>query len=165
MLVDCDHLKHINDVHGHLSGDRALQALSDVMKITLRETDVLARLGGDEFAALLVEADEERAIEVCQRLRRTVQTLRLISEDGGDIDMTISAGIAVFPDDGGDVKSLLRGADMALYRAKDDGRNQAVASGRRPPGEEAPEGDAIPEIEDIDDWPTRRSGGPLEPPE
>ncbi|MDX1396310.1 MAG: sensor domain-containing diguanylate cyclase [Gemmatimonadota bacterium] len=166
MLVDCDHLKFINDVHGHLSGDRALQALADVMKITLRETDVLARLGGDEFAALLIEADEERAIEVCQRLRRTVQTLRLISEDGGDIDMTISAGIAIFPDDGGDVKALMRGADMALYRAKDEGRNQAVASSRDPGLPCGKDGDEeLPELESVDDWPTRRSGGPLEPPE
>jgi diguanylate cyclase (GGDEF)-like protein len=159
MLVDCDHLKAINDDHGHLSGDRALQALADVMKITLRENDVLARLGGDEFAALLIDADETRAIEVSDRLKRTVHSLRLISEDGGDIDMTVSAGIAIFPDAGADVKSLMREADAAMYRAKHDGRDQTVTRGR-PLAEDPIDEIPIPEIEDVDDWPSRRSGGP-----
>jgi len=179
MLVDCDYLKSINDAHGHLSGDRALQALADVMKITLRETDVLARLGGDEFAAVLVGADEERATEVSDRLRRTVQSLRLISEDGGDIDLTVSLGIAIYPEAGADVKALMRGADTALYQAKDDGRDQAVTWGGRRDGKTSDkgtggasdgaadaasgDGDATPvvsPIESSDDWPTRRSGGP-----
>jgi len=128
MMVDCDRLKRINDVHGHLSGDRALQALADVMKITLRETDVLARLGGDEFAVLLVSADEARANEVTERLRRTVQSLRLISDEGGSIDLTVSVGIALFPEAGTEVETLLREADMALYRAKDEGRDKAVTA-------------------------------------
>lgn len=159
MLVDCDRLKTINDVHGHLSGDRALQALGDVMKMTLRETDVLARLGGDEFAALLLDADEDRAAEVSDRLRRTVRSLRLISEDGGDIDMTVSAGIAIFPDAGIDVKALMRAADAAMYCAKHDGRDRAVTRGRPTP-EDPIEAIPVPEIENVDDWPSRRSGGP-----
>lgn len=128
VLIDCDHLKRINDAHGHLSGDRALQALADVMKITLRDTDVLARLGGDEFAVLLISADASRALEVTERLRRTMQNLRLTSEDGGDIHLTVSAGVAVFPDVGTDVETLMREADTALYRAKDEGRDKAVTA-------------------------------------
>ena len=159
LLVDCDHLKTINDVHGHLSGDRALQALADVMKITLRESDVLARLGGDEFAALLIGTDEERAAEVSERLRKTVTSLRLMSEDGGQIDLTISAGAAIFPDAGADVKSLMREADVAMYGAKHNGRNQAITRGaRKPEDEEA--GLPTPEIDSLDDWPTGRSAGP-----
>jgi len=130
LFLDCDHLKNINDQHGHLSGDRALQALADVMKITLRESDVLARLGGDEFAALLVSSDHERALEVAGRLRRTIQGLRLISDDGTDIALTVSAGLALYPDDGTDVKALMREADMALYSAKREGRDQAVTASR-----------------------------------
>lgn len=150
MLVDCDHLKAINDRHGHLSGDRALQALADVMKITLRETDVLARLGGDEFAAILVGADEERAAEVSKRLQRTVTSLRLISEDGGDIHMTVSAGIAIYPEAGTDVKTLMREADSAMYRAKDAGRNQAITRGRR--STDLTDDDApVAELESTDD--------------
>ncbi|MDH3733418.1 MAG: sensor domain-containing diguanylate cyclase [Gemmatimonadota bacterium] len=157
MLVDCDRLKAINDAHGHLSGDRALQALADVMKITLRETDVLARLGGDEFAALLVGADAERADDVSERLRRTVKSLRLVSEDGGEIEMTVSAGIAIFPEAGGDVKTLMREADTAMYGAKHNGRNQAVtrdgSAAARPDDELSPV-----ELDSPEDWPSRRSG-------
>ena len=132
LFLDCDHLKSINDEYGHLSGDRALQALADVMKITLRESDVLARLGGDEFAALLVASDRERAIEVARRLRRTIQGLRLISDDGTDIELTVSVGLALYPDDGSDVKALMREADVALYSAKREGRDQAVTASRTP---------------------------------
>jgi len=128
LLLDCDHLKKINDVHGHLSGDRALQALADVMKITLRSTDVLARLGGDEFAALLVEADEERGEQVTDRLRRTVGGLRLLSEDGGELDLSVSIGRSRFPESGLDAKSLLRVADVALYRSKRENRHGAVVA-------------------------------------
>jgi len=122
LLLDCDRLKKINDVYGHLSGDRALQAIADVMQITLRDTDVLARLGGDEFAALLVEADEERGRQVLKRLDATVRGLRLMSEDGGDLDLSISIGMSIFPDAGTDAKALLREADITLYRAKRRGK-------------------------------------------
>jgi len=138
LLIDCDHLKRINDQHGHLSGDRALQALADVMKITLRETDVIARLGGDEFAAILSQADEERALDVSERLQRTVRSLRLISEEGGDISLTVSAGIAVYPEAGADVKTLMREADTAMYRAKREGRDRAISIRAVSPSETEP---------------------------
>ncbi len=131
LLLDCDRLKHINDVHGHLSGDRALQALADVMKITLRDTDVLARLGGDEFAVLLVEADAERGERVTQRLQTTVLGLRLISDEGGDLDLSVSIGSAHYPSAGLDAKALLREADLALYRSKRQGRHRSVAAAVR----------------------------------
>jgi diguanylate cyclase (GGDEF)-like protein len=134
ILVDCDHLKYINDRHGHLSGDRALQAVADVMRITLRDTDVLARLGGDEFAALVIEADPDRAIAVTDRLRRHVQGLTLMADDGTEIKLTVSAGIAFYPESGSDVKSLLREADVALYRAKREGRDQAATAPLPPLG-------------------------------
>ncbi len=128
ILVDCDHLKAINDLHGHLSGDRTLQAVADVMRITLRETDVLARLGGDEFAALLIGAQPDHSLEVTERLRRHVQGLRLMAEDGSEIQVTVSAGIAFYPESGSDVKGLLREADVALYRAKREGRDKAATA-------------------------------------
>jgi len=127
LLLDCDRLKHINDLHGHLSGDRALQALADVMKITLRDSDVLARLGGDEFAALLVETDEERGARVTERLQNTVRGLRLISEDGGDLDLAVSIGGAYYPKEGPDAKGLLRAADIALYQSKRRSRHGSAA--------------------------------------
>ncbi len=150
VLLDCDHLKYINDAHGHLSGDRALQALADVMKITLRDTDVLARLGGDEFGALLVEADHDHGRQVIERLHRTLAGLRLTSDGGGEINLAVSAGMATFPDSAADVKSLMRGADIALYRAKREGRSARVPASGRP--------------ERIADPPADREGGGPEPP-
>ncbi|MCG8469193.1 MAG: sensor domain-containing diguanylate cyclase [Gemmatimonadetes bacterium] len=128
LLLDCDRLKKINDVHGHLAGDRALQAIADVMKITLRDTDVLARLGGDEFAVLLVEADQERGERVMERLAGTVRGLRLMSEEGGDLGLSISIGQSTFPESGSEAKALLREADIALYRSKRLTRERAPVS-------------------------------------
>lgn len=127
LLIDCDRLKHINDVHGHLSGDRALQAVADVMKITLRESDVLARLGGDEFAALLVEADRDRAEAVVGRLRRTIASLKLMSDEGGQIELSASVGMALFPEAGAGANALMREADVALYDAKRASQDEAEA--------------------------------------
>ncbi|MGH7542026.1 MAG: diguanylate cyclase [Gemmatimonadota bacterium] len=126
IMIDCDHLKTINDQHGHLAGDRALQALADVMRITLRDTDVLARLGGDEFAALLLEADRPGARATTERLRRHVEGLALVSDDGGDIRLSVSTGVAFYPNDGADVKALLREADRGLYHLKREARERAV---------------------------------------
>ena len=128
VLVDADHFKSINDEHGHLSGDRALKAVADVMVSTLRDTDELARIGGDEFAALLLDAGEERTTAVTERLRQHVQRLALMSDDGKRIPLTVSAGIAFYPQHGIDGKALLRQADQALYRAKSEGRNQLTVA-------------------------------------
>lgn len=130
VLADADSLKLVNDDHGHLTGDRALQAFSEVLRASLRASDELARIGGDEFAALLLEAGEERALAVVGRLRRGLRETRLESDDGTRLRLTISAGIALFPDHGTDAKSLLRAADQALYAAKRRGRDAiVVASG------------------------------------
>lgn len=124
ILVDSDYLKSVNDRYGHLSGDRALQAVADVLRSTLRETDELSRIGGDEFAALLLDAGPERAIAAAERLRRHVHGLTLMSDDARSITLTVSAGIAYHPDHGTEGKALLREADQALYRAKRAGRDQ-----------------------------------------
>lgn len=135
ILVDSDYLKTVNDRHGHLSGDRALQAVAEVLRNTLRDTDELARIGGDEFAALLLESEEARARTVADRLREGVHELQLLSDDGRPLWITVSAGIALFPEHGSDGKALLREADLALYRAKDAGRDSvAMAPGKRGSG-------------------------------
>lgn len=148
IMIDCDHLKTINDRHGHLAGDRALLAVADVMRIMLRDTDVLARLGGDEFAALLLEAEPDSARGITHRLREHVAALSLVAEDGGEIRLSVSTGIAFYPEDGTDVKGLLRGADRGLYRLKRDRRSSV-----HPPdagvalegGDAAVSGDEAPE--------------------
>lgn len=138
VLVDADFLKMINDQHGHLSGDRALQAVAQVMRGALRESDELARIGGDEFAALLLEAGAERAITVADRLKRFVQGLRLTSDVGDSITLTLSVGVSLYPDHGEDAKTLLREADLALYQAKDRGRDRLAMAGQPDPESQDP---------------------------
>lgn len=118
-LLDLDGFKALNDRHGHPAGDQALQAVAEAMRDCVRDSDVLARLGGDEFAALLLEADGVEAVTVVERLRRRVECLPQATSG-----LTLSAGVASFPDHGPDSEALLRHADAALYSAKRLGRNR-----------------------------------------
>lgn len=124
LLLDCDYLKRINDRHGHYFGDEALRLVANLLNRILRETDLVARLGGDEFAALLLKADESLALQVAERIRSELAALDLRAEDGTKIDLSVSTGIAFFPRDAEDAKSLLLRVDRALYRAKRLGRDQ-----------------------------------------
>ncbi|MGH9885999.1 MAG: diguanylate cyclase [bacterium] len=125
-FFDIDNFKTLNDRHGHSAGDRALQAVAGAMREWVRETDELARVGGDEFAALLLQADAESARLVLERIRASVAELRLQDLHGQLVTLTLSAGLAVFPTDGGDSEWLLGRADAALYEAKRRGRNRVI---------------------------------------
>jgi diguanylate cyclase (GGDEF)-like protein len=131
---DLDRFKSINDQFGHHTGDRALQAVAAAMKQSIRGTDMLARMGGEEFAALLMEADRDRALQAAHRFRARIQQLGFETNDGRTVSITMSAGIAMFPDHGASAASLLQHADAALYEAKRLGRNQIVVAGDRPSG-------------------------------
>jgi diguanylate cyclase (GGDEF)-like protein len=119
---DLDGFKLVNDRHGHHAGDEALQALAQDLVKWKRRIDVAARIGGEEFALLLPDTDERGAFLVAERLRRAVQ--RTFSEQ--PLPVTISFGIATWPDHGEDSELLLRAADEALYAAKDLGRDRSV---------------------------------------
>jgi diguanylate cyclase (GGDEF)-like protein len=129
---DLDRFKSINDQFGHHTGDRALQAVAGAMRRSLRGTDMLARMGGEEFAALLMEADRDRALQVAHRFRTRIQHLGFEADDGQHVAITMSAGIAMFPDHGASAASLLQHADAALYEAKRLGRDQIVVAGEAP---------------------------------
>jgi len=120
--LDLDNFKSANDTHGHSVGDHLLRAVAARIRFCLRETDTLARLGGDEFVVLQAEADRP---ELAGELARSL--IEAISEpfdvDGRHIYLGVSIGVAVCPSDGADVETLLRHADMAMYRAKTEGRN------------------------------------------
>lgn len=123
LMLDIDHFKSINDRHGHQLGDRALQAVAEALKFTVREVDVLGRMGGEEFVVLLPQTDSREAWLVAERLRETVESLRVALEDNGELGMTLSLGIALrLP--GEHLDSLIGRADKALYRAKAGGRNR-----------------------------------------
>ena len=119
-----DNLEDLNERHGQPAGDRALQVVAAAMREWVRQTDEVARLGRDEFAALLLSADRTTARQVIDRIRATVAELRLAG--GGDTAVTLSAGIALFPSDGGDMEWLFSRADAALAEAKRRGGNQVM---------------------------------------
>jgi diguanylate cyclase (GGDEF)-like protein/PAS domain S-box-containing protein len=122
LFLDLDRFKKINDTLGHAAGDRLLQAVAERLKKTLREGDTIARLGGDEFMILLsgIKAVEDAA-KVSDKILQAIRPSFLI--DGQELHMTTSIGISLYPYDGQDTDTLVKNADIALYRAKDFGRN------------------------------------------
>jgi len=126
-LIDLDYFKRINDELGHLSGDRALRHVVDVLQQQMEDTDWLARLGGEEFA-LLLPLPIGRAWERLEVMRRTVAAQPFTPDNGMEqMRLTFSAGIAAWPQDGADLSSLLRRADVRLRQAKLEGRNRTLA--------------------------------------
>jgi diguanylate cyclase (GGDEF)-like protein len=133
-LTDIDFFKKVNDKHGHPAGDAVLRSVAGTVRTQLREDmDIVARYGGEEFACVMVGTTEVGAMETADRIRKAVE------EAGTDIGepeqkkVTISLGIAIFPDDGGTAEELIERADQALYRAKNGGRNRverALSPGR-----------------------------------
>jgi diguanylate cyclase (GGDEF)-like protein len=129
LMVDLDLLREINNRHGHLAGDAVLHGLAQVLRGALRERDVAARFGGEEFSILLPGASREQALAVAERVRATFAASTFQAETTAEpLRATVSIGVAVFPDDGSDPRSLLHGADVAVYRAKALGRDRVVAA-------------------------------------
>jgi diguanylate cyclase (GGDEF)-like protein len=121
-FMDLDRFKNINDTLGHQFGDRVLQEVSKRLAACVREGDIVARLGGDEFVLLVEELGDPPALtEIAHKLLAAVADLGAI--DGQDLNVSLSIGICAYPADGRDAKTLLAGADIAMYRAKDHGRN------------------------------------------
>lgn len=123
-LVDLDLFKNINDTHGHQVGDQVLQAFAAVCRQTLRDSDLFGRIGGEEFAILLPSTGIGEAREVVERVRQAVATASLPGGSASPPVITASFGMVEQTRDGDNLESLLRQADTALYRAKENGRNQ-----------------------------------------
>ena len=121
IMLDIDHFKRVNDVYGHAVGDRAIR---EVASLIAGSGEIVGRLGGEEFALFLPGRGFEGGIAVAERLRREIMTLRL-PVDGGEISFTASFGVSKWQD-GESVDEMLRRADMALYAAKEKGRNCVV---------------------------------------
>jgi len=129
LMIDIDHFKVYNDTFGHLMGDKVLQKVAQVLETELRRADVICRYGGEEFVVILPEIDLHNAYYVAEKLRNAVIT----STFSGDEKMsgkgiTISLGVAAFPENGDTEKMVLEKADEALYKAKERGRNQVVVA-------------------------------------
>lgn len=121
MLIDMDHFKNVNDSLGHRIGDHLLVELARRFTKVIREGDTVSRLGGDEFLLLLPGADASAAAHVAEKVMEVLSQPCVL--DGNDLVVTPSIGIAMFPSDGLDFESLSKCADVAMYRAKHEGRN------------------------------------------
>jgi len=133
-MLDIDHFKQCNDEHGHLVGDRLLKEIARCLQENLRRMDTLARYGGEEFIALLPETRVSRdavfdPVQLVERVRRKVADHCFRASGNEPVRITLSAGIAVFPEDSGSAEALVRLADERLYKAKRAGRNRVCASG------------------------------------
>ncbi len=125
IMLDIDHFKSVNDTYGHLMGDHVLRILSELLLRRLRKTDWVGRYGGEEFAVILPNTSMDTAVALCKQIRELFAEHVFRAEDAQDFNVTISAGIALYPEFN-DKKSLIEAADRALYQAKYQGRNQEV---------------------------------------
>jgi len=125
VMVDLDNYKEINDTYGHQAGDRVLMEIAKIFKKSVRTTDLVGRYGGDEFCFALPETPVDGALIFCERLRQKIENTQL-SFESFLIKRTISCGIATYPTHTEDMHELFKLADMALFKAKRDGRNKTV---------------------------------------
>jgi diguanylate cyclase (GGDEF)-like protein len=121
IMADIDDFKRLNDEFGHLLGDEVLRQVSSLFHQQLRKIDVVCRYGGEEFALLLTQTNAQHAMGVAEKLRKLVEGWQF---PGVPRAVTLSAGVAAFPDHGGGREELIRAADTGLYAAKQAGRNQ-----------------------------------------
>ena len=128
LMLDIDHFKQVNDEHGHKAGDLVLVQLGSIMRMTLRNVDVIGRYGGEEFAIMLPETDRDMALDVAERLRQEIAEADFVLEAGETIKVTVSIGVSSSGDAETNIDRLISAADQALYRAKNSGRNRVVQS-------------------------------------
>ncbi|HEY2941872.1 MAG TPA: GGDEF domain-containing protein [Vicinamibacteria bacterium] len=125
VVFDVDHFKKVNDTHGHGVGDRTLKYVADVLNTHKREIDSVGRIGGEEFVVILTEEAAGGALAAADRLRETVAAGRVQSEHHS-IQVTVSGGVATYPDDGENWDQLFAAADRRLYESKREGRNRVT---------------------------------------
>ncbi len=125
IMVDIDFFKQFNDQYGHLVGDEVLRSTARILEKNLRQADIVARFGGEEFVILLPETNKNKARRVAEKLRSAVEKHRFKAEGTTDmLQITVSLGVASFPEDSLKAENILAHADKALYQAKAAGRNQ-----------------------------------------
>jgi len=129
-LIDIDFFKKYNDRYGHLQGDEVLREAAELLRQQIRNSDIAARYGGEEFVIIMPETGKELAMVVGEKLRKAFATFSFpLQETQPGGSLTISVGIATFPQDAKGARDLFDKADKALYRAKEEGRNRVVGWG------------------------------------
>jgi len=123
VMVDIDYFKKINDTHGHVVGDAVLRQIAKILKDNIREIDFVARYGGEEFSLILTDTDKKGAIFVAKRIAKKIEAHKIKAFDE-HVGVTISMGVATYPENTQDAGMLIEIADKALYKAKQEGRNR-----------------------------------------
>ena len=126
MMLDLDYFKTINDTYGHQAGDHVLATAASLIEKHVREIDYVGRYGGEEILIVLPATGETESVEIAERIRIGLANTAIAVSESKQINLTVSIGIAVYPTDGEEQRSLLVNADQALYQAKGAGRNQVV---------------------------------------
>lgn len=133
IMADLDLLRDLNNTYGHLAGDAVLRGIAEIFGEELRHYDVAARFGGEEFSILLPETDSDQALRIAERIRRAVAEREFDVATAADpVRATVSLGVAACPQDGVDADELLHQADLAVYRAKLQGRNRVLGVSPEP---------------------------------
>ena len=126
MMLDIDHFKKINDTFGHQLGDEALKQVADALRKTARAQDVVCRYGGEEFLVICPDTGATAAYQAAERMRVSVESLRMLAPDGRHMPLTLSIGVAEKGEGIADMNALINRADDSLYAAKTQGRNRTV---------------------------------------
>jgi diguanylate cyclase (GGDEF)-like protein len=128
LMLDVDHFKKFNDTYGHEAGDSVLREVAEIFRQGVRAEDIICRYGGEEFVIILPDTSPEAAFQRAEIIRERTSQLRLRFRNEALREVTISIGVATFPQSGATLEEMLRAADRALYAAKHGGRNQVVMS-------------------------------------
>lgn len=128
MMMDIDHFKKFNDTYGHEAGDVVLQKVTRLVQSVIRKEDILCRYGGEEFIVILPDANQEITLQRAEKIRQEISGLNLEYDKQSLGSITISIGVANFPENGSLGDDVIQAADKALYRAKEGGRNRVCAA-------------------------------------
>lgn len=128
LIIDIDFFKKVNDTYGHAEGDIVLKELGKILLKTCRDFDIVSRNGGEEFSVILIDCLPKQAINIAERIRSAVDKHQFVLSSGKNLNITVSIGIATYPEKTKEFSNLIEDADSALYKAKQTGRNRIVFS-------------------------------------
>jgi diguanylate cyclase len=129
LMIDIDHFKKVNDTYGHATGDVVLKELAQVLRKNCREFDIVGRVGGEEFCVLLLDSPKDQTFEIALRINDAVEKHKYTIGENEFIKITVSIGVAMYPDESVNLKGIKETADMDLYKAKQNGRNKVYHRG------------------------------------
>ncbi len=124
-MFDIDHFKKINDAYGHEEGDRAIVAVADILRTNTHQEDLVARFGGEEFCTAILAENSDIAYNICERIRKKIESFSFRTKNGDEVSFTISIGLVEHGEDE-DINDTINDADLKLYEAKNSGRNRVV---------------------------------------